>query len=208
MNKLSRRSTILRAGAFLLPIPTAVSTEAYANVSAPFGLTWGMSSEEARKTGAQLSANAGRSDYGASFAASNLSKVLSDTESVSLFFGYKDKLWRIAAAGRPMGPDPSGRQAVARYQELATVLSDRYGRGVETDVRDREVWKGPNEYVMSIKQGRGFLYTNFHSSDDVDVELSVRAASSDQAYYLILFAYRPGAREFETDKKVHEKEAL
>jgi len=59
---------------------------------------------------------------------------------VFLFFGYKDKLWRIAAVGRPMGPDPSGNQTVARYQELATVLSDRYGRGVETDIRDREMW--------------------------------------------------------------------
>lgn len=97
---------------------------------------------------------------------------------------------------------------VARYQELASVLSDRYGRGIETDVRDREMWKGPNEYVMSIKQGRAFLYTNFHSSANVDVELSVRAASGDQAYYVILFAYRPGAQEFEADKKVHEKEAL
>lgn len=110
MNMLSRRSTIALAGAFLLPIPIAASAAADANVSAPFGLTWGMSSEEARKTGAQLAANAGRSDYGASFAATNLSKVLSDTESVTLFSGYKDKLWRIAAAGRPIGPDPSGRQ--------------------------------------------------------------------------------------------------
>ena len=196
------------AVAFLLPILTAVSAEFEGDSPAPFGLTWGMSSDEARKTGAQLAANAGRSDYGASFAATNLSKVLSDTESVILFFGFKDKLWRIAAAGRPMGPDPSGRQAVARYQELAAVLSDRYGRGIETDVRDREVWKGPNEYVMSIRQGRAYRYTNFHSSANVDVELSIRATGNNQAYYLILFEYRPGAQEFEADKKVHEKEAL
>ena len=133
--------------------------------------------------------------------------VLSDTESVFLFFGYKDKLWRIAAAGRPMGPDPSGSQTVARYQELVAVLSDRYGRGVETDIRDREIWKGPNQYVMSIRQGRAHRYTNFHSAK-VDVELSVRAADSDKAYCLILFQYSPGAREFEADKKVREKDAL
>jgi len=166
-----------------------------------------MSSDQVRKTGARLTANAGRSEFGAAFAASDLSKVLSDTESVFLFFGYKDKLWRIAAAGRQMGPDPSGSQAVARYQELAAVLSDRYGRGVETDTRDREMWKGPNEYVMSIRQGRAHRYTNFHSTN-VDVELSVRAADSDKSYYLILFQYSPGAREFEADKKVNEKDAL
>jgi hypothetical protein len=137
----SRRDAIALAVASLFPIPAAVTAEPGAGVTAPFGLTWGMSSEEVRKTGAQLAANAGRSEFGAAFTATNLSKVLTDTESVFLFFGYKDKLWRIAAAGRPMGPDPSGSQALARYQELATVLSDRYGRGVETDIRDREMWK-------------------------------------------------------------------
>src|SRR5262249_15256421 len=157
-----------------------------AGLSAPFGLKWGMSSEEVRKTGVELAANPGRSEFGAAFAATNLSKVLTDTESVFLFFGYKDKLWRIAAAGRPMGPDPSGSQALARYQELASVLAERYGRGVETDIRDREMWKGPNEYVMSLRQGRAFRYTNFHSIN-VDVELSVRAAESDKSYYVILY---------------------
>jgi len=49
------------------------------------------------------------------------------------------------------GSQPVRQPAVSRYQELATVLSDRYGRGVETDIRDREMWKGPNEYVMSLR---------------------------------------------------------
>jgi len=90
--------------------------------------------------------------------------LLTQTDHVLLMVRRRSAdLWRIAAAGRPIGPDPSGRQAVARYQDLTTVLSDRYGRGVETDVRDREMWKGPNEYVMSIRQGRAFRYTNFHS---------------------------------------------
>jgi hypothetical protein len=207
MIMLSRRSIIGLAVAYLLYFPTAVSAEPETGVSAPFGLTWGMSSDEVRKTGARLTATTGRSEFGAAFAASDLSKVLSDTESVFLFFGHKDKLWRIAAAGRPMGPDPSGSQVVARYQELAAVLSDRYGNGVETDIRDREVWKGTNEYIISIRQGRAHRYTNFHSSN-VDVELSIRADDSDKAYYLILFQYIPGKREFEGDKKTHEKDAL
>lgn len=207
MTMLSRRTTIAVAVGFLLPISAAVAAASDAGIPGPFGLTWGMSSDEVRKTGARLTANTGRSEFGAAFAATDLSKVLSDTESVFLFFGFKDKLWRIAAAGRPMGPDPSGSQVVSRYQELATVLSDRYGRGVETDIRDREMWKGPTEYVMSIRQGRAHRYTNFHSTN-VDVELSVRAADSDKAYYLILFQYGPEARAFEADKKVHEKDAL
>ncbi len=207
MALLFRRSTIALAITFLLPIPAVIAAQPDDDIRAPFGLTWGMSPDDIRKLGVRLTDSPGRSDYGASFTATDLSKVLSDTESVALFFGYRDKLWRIAAVGRSIGPDPSGNQAVARYQELVTVLSDRYGRGVETDIRDHQMWKGPNEYVMSLKQGRAFRYTNF-PAPNVDVELSVRAAESDRAYYLILFEYRPGAREFEADKKLHEKDAL
>lgn len=207
MGRLSRRYVMVMAGAFLLPVRASMSAEPAEDIRAPFGLTWGMSSDEVRKLGVQLTSVAGRAEFGVSFAAADLQKVLSDTESVVLSFGFKDKLWRIAAVGTSKGPDPSGGQALARYQDLAASLSDRYGRGNETDLRDHEVWKGPNEYVMSIKQGRAFRYTTFRTST-VDVELSVRAAESDQAYYLMLFAYRSGAKEFEADKKLHEKDAL
>ena len=207
MGALYRRSTITLAISALIPMPAAIAGQSDEDVRAPFGLTWGLSADEIRKLGVRLSASTGQSTYGVSFTATDLSKVITDTESVALFFGYRDKLWRIAAIGRSIGPDPSGGQIVARYQDLAAVLSERYGRGVETDIRDHEMWKGPNEYVMSLKVGRAFRYTNFHTPN-VDVELSVRAVTNDTAYYLILFEYRPGAREFEADKKIHEKDAL
>lgn len=207
MTTLSRRSAIVAAAGSLLRASTAVAAGAEDDVRAPFGLTWGMSSDDVQKLGVGLAASSGRSNFGASFAATGLSKVLSDTEAVALSFGYRDKLWRIAVVGRSMGPDPSGSQTVARYQDLATSLSERYGRGVETDIRDRELWKAQNEYVMSILQGRASRYTKFQSPS-VDIELSVRATSSDKAYYFILYEHRPGARSFEADKKVHEKDAL
>jgi hypothetical protein len=133
--------------------------------------------------------------------------VLSDTESVVLFFGYKDKLWRIAALGRSTQQDPSGGQTVARYRDLAASLSDVYGHGAETDVRDHQMWKAPDEYVMSLLQGRAFRYTAFQSPS-VDVELSVRATDGNTAHYLILFEHRPGAIQFKADKKAREKDAL
>jgi len=60
----SRRAIIALAFASTFPI-TALAAEPDADVSAPFGLKWGMSSEEVRKTGVQLTANAGRSEFGA-----------------------------------------------------------------------------------------------------------------------------------------------
>jgi hypothetical protein len=160
-----------------------------------------------RKLGVTLAAFAGKSDYGVAFAATDLSKVLSDMESVMLFFGFRDKLLRVAAAGRSVGPDPYGSQVVARYQDIASSLAERYGRGTETDLRDHQMWKDPNEYMMSLKQGRAFRYTSFQTSS-VSVELSVRSSGSDTGYYLILFEYRPGVHEFDVDKKGRERETL
>lgn len=204
---LSRRRALMLAAAGSFLVSGIASAESADDVRAPFGLTWGMSSDDVRKLGVHLTPSAERPNDGVSFAATELSKVLSDTETVVLFFGYRDKLWRVAAVGGSLGPDPSGSQAVARYRELASSLSERYGPGVESDTRDRELWKGANQYVMSLRQGRAHRYTTFRSST-VDVELSVRASDSDRAYYVILFAHRPGAQEFEADKKAHEKDAL
>lgn len=207
MTGLSRRSAVIVAGALLLRAPNVIGATQEDDLRAPFGLTWGASSAEVRKSGVQLTLNPGKSNFGAEFTATELSKVISDIDTVILFFGYDNKLWRIAAASRTMGPDPFGSQAVARYKDIAASLAERYGHGVETDVRDHEMWKQPNEYIMSLHQGRAFRYTIFQSST-VNVELSVRASSSDQAYYLILFEYLVGARKFEADKKLHEKDAL
>jgi hypothetical protein len=206
MIALSRHSIFTVVIAFLLSIPS-VAAEPAGGGRGPFGLMWSMSADEVRKAGVQLGAVSDNSNYGKSFTATGLSKVLSDVQSVVLSFGYNDKLWRVAAVGRPMGPDPSGSEIVARYEELASVLSDRYGHGIETDVRDHEIWKETTQYVMSLREGRSFRYTVFHSST-LDVELSIRAEDGDHAFYLILFEYAPGAGEFKKDKKNHEKDAL
>ena len=207
MIKLSRRTAIRLATSAFVPVPAAIAAGPEDDTRAPFGLTWGMSADDVRNLGAQLVLRPGQTEYGVSFGATNLAKVLSDMEGALLSFGHKDRLWRIAAIGRSIGHDPTGDRVVARYQEIAASLSDRYGRGTETDSRDLHMWKRHDEYVMSLSQGRASRYTMFHTSN-IDIELSVRASGSDQAYYLILFESGPEARAFAIDKKAHEKDAL
>jgi hypothetical protein len=177
------------------------------DLRAPFGLTWGVASDEVRKTGVDLTADPSAKDFGVSFMATNLGKVLSDTEGVLLSFGFNDKLWRIATFGRTLGPDPSGSQVVARYLDLAVSLAEKYGKGVETDRRDTEMFKNADQYVASLEQGRAYRYTSYRTNS-VSVELSIRAKDMESAYYLILFEYLPGAGQFQMDKKTHEKDAL
>jgi hypothetical protein len=204
---ISRRAVTLGGGALLSQVGGVVAAAGPDDMNAPFGLTWGMSSYEVRKTGVKLASDKGVSDYGTSFIATELSKVLTDTEGVMLFFGYNDKLWRIATFGRPSGPDGAGNEVTSRYLDLAASLSGRYGKGADTDERDTQVYKRPDEYIMSLQQGRARRYTEFHTGA-VDVELSIRVIDMNTSHYLIFFEYVPGRRDFEKEKKAHEKDAL
>lgn len=201
---------VSRRSAFALALTCvaygARAAEQPGDTKAPFGLTWGMSADDVRKLGATLT-DAGGRDYGKGFTVTGLERVLSDAQTVLLFFGYRDRLFRIVAVGRFQGPDPYGASTLTRYKELAAILEERYGKGRETDLRDREMWKAPNEYVMSLKQGRALRFTSFLTVD-VEVELSMRAKSQDESNYVIIFSSRPGQTEFELDKRRQEKDSL
>ena len=210
MNALLRRQFI----GLLAAIPiTAGSWNALSQIDseddlrAPFGLTWGVSAEDVRRTGVTLSPFEGPSDYGAAFTATGLSKVLSDSQVVILFFGYRDSLVRIVAVGRPVDHDPYGARVISRYNDLAVSLGERYGNAHEVDQRDTQVWKAPNEYVTSLRQGRAHRYTDFRNSS-MYVQLSINAIDPDTSQYVIFFVSRPEMAKFESDKKAKEKDAL
>ena len=174
---------------------------------APFGLTWGMSADDLRQQGVTLTREEQSREWGASYTATKLPKVLSDTEAASLAFGHDDRLFRIVAIGKTNGPDPYGGATLARYRELVEALSSRYGKGVETDQRDQRVWKEAHEYIMSLHQGRARRFTNF-STPTTNVEVSVRTLGSDKSFYVIIFTSVAGEKAFEASKRTRERDAL
>jgi hypothetical protein len=132
---------------------------------APFGLTWGLSAEDVRASGVVLPPTGTPSDYGLAYPAEGLKATLSDTEAVTLFFGHRNQLWRIFAVSRAMGPDPYGSRGVQRYQELAGLLTERYGKGRDVDERDSYSRK-PEMYVYYLSQGNARRYTDFRGGRD------------------------------------------
>lgn len=76
---------------------------------AQFGLEWGMSSAQVRAMGVELQSRTDDvKDFGFSFSAIKLPKILADAEMVLLSFGFDDKLWRIATVSRSFPNDPYG----------------------------------------------------------------------------------------------------
>jgi hypothetical protein len=203
-----KRRTALATAITSVAMGKVVAAEQAEDTSrAPFGLTWGMTTEEVKKIGATLSELNDKNRFGLSFTAAGLGSVLSDIEAVVLSFGFRDRLFRVVGVGRSQGPDPYGGAVLSRYVELSRILQERYGQGKETDTRDTRLWKEPSEYVMALSQGRANRYITFQTAT-TDVELSVRANDSDHAYYILFFTNRPGTVEFDADNRRQEREAL
>lgn len=172
----------------------------------PFGLAWGSSTDQVKEMEVQLTPSSGN-NWGTSFTAAGLSQVLHDAELVLLSFGHRNRLWRVAAAGRTISREPYGASTIARYQELSQALSSRYGAGRESDHRDTRIWNEPNQYVMSLHQGRAHRYTTFETPS-THIELSMRAAGGDSSYWFLIYASKAERALFEQDKRSRETNSL
>ena len=173
---------------------------------APFGLKWALSADETRKLGVTLDGEK-RSLFGQQFAASNLPRVLTDAESVQLFYGFDDRLWRVVAVSKAFGNDPYGNQVIARYNELAKVLSEKYGKGSLTHTNGGHFYQKPENFVYGVSNGNIYHYTDFNTPI-LSIQLAIRAFSMDSAVYVIIFENKALKQEFEKSKVAEEKKAL
>lgn len=173
---------------------------------APFGLRWGMSTEEVRSLGISLQQDQTTRGLGAIFAASKLPKMISDVEFVSVNFGFNDKLVKVSAASKTFANDPYGRAAKQRYSELVAVLETRYGKG-ESHYDHDDSFTKPNDFVFQLKTGHGAYYTNFKTSN-VKVQIGLRGTDLNSAIYVLFYEYLPLLKQYETDRRTQEKDAL
>jgi hypothetical protein len=190
----------------VVAILVALCNASRAETDAPFGLKWGASIAQVEALGVKLSGKI-TGDYGVQFNAQSLPKVLSDAAQVFVAFGHNDKLWRIVVIGRPVANDPYGADLKARYNDLSAALTEKYGNGTQHHFQDTELWKQADEFMMGIKSGRSWYYTNFNTQD-ITIQLSIRAQSSSAGFYLLIFEHNFLRKEFDRDKAKKEKEAL
>jgi hypothetical protein len=167
---------------------------------------WGASAADTRTSGIELKEYEDKK-FGQSYVATKLPKMLSDVETVFVSFGYDDKLWRVAAVSRNFENDPSGISVRARYDELASVLAEKYGKGQSAHDQDREMWKSSTEFVMGIKQGRSNWFTNF-DTNLLKIQLGILAVSSSTAAWRITIENKPLRANFGSGKKAQEKNVL
>lgn len=182
------------------PDPQANST----SVPAPFGLSWGATKAETEKVGIVLTARSDESN-GPAYMATNLPKTISDVESVALYFGFGDRLYKVAAFGKTYENDPYGTQVRSRYDELVKILEQKYGPGQASDFA-ADFYHGDN-WTYGLMKKENWHYTDFESGG-VSVQISCRSVEMNDSYWIIIYENESEAKIAGEARKKHEAGAL
>lgn len=194
---------LIAFAASCLASPTHAQSPA---TDAPIGLVWGSSSAEVQAKGIELKEVEG-TDFGKSYLASKLEKALADQSAALLSFGFNDKLWRVLITSRPFSEDPAGSAAVARYDELASLLSDKYGKGTQVHRLGESIYAQSGYFVAGIRGGQSRWFTNFDSSN-LFIQLGLTASDSSTATWRLIYENKIFRRDFEASKRSREKGTL
>lgn len=174
--------------------------------AAPFGLQWGMSSTQARAIGVVLTED-GHKNYGVTYIATKLPKMIADVQSVLLSFGFDDKLWRIVAISKDFPNDPYGSAVQKRYSELAAELAEKYGRGAKESGESDQFFSDPKNFVYAIQSGNAWRYTNY-DTNIANIQLGIGATDTATAFYRLIFENNVLRLDFKKGKTTKEKNAL
>lgn len=172
---------------------------------APFGLTWAATKADVEKLGVALKSL--DSKDGQRYSASGLPKILADAEAVVLNFGFQDKLLRIVAISKAFENDRYGGAVRERYDEIARLLGEKYGKGKSVHHTGSSIYKDPEYWVSGIRSGDNQHFTNFKSGG-LSIQINIRADSSNDAKWILIYENDRLMKEFEQDKAKKEKGAL
>lgn len=194
---------LIAFAASCLALPTHAQSPA---TDGPIGLVWGSSSAEVQAKGVELKEIEG-TDFGKSYLASKMEKALADQSAALLSFGFNDKLWRVLITSRPFSEDPAGSAAVARYDELASLLSDKYGKGTQIHRLGESIYAQSGYFVAGIRGGQSRWFTNFDTSN-LFIQLGLTASDSSTATWRLIYENKIFRRDFEASKRSREKGTL
>ena len=148
------------------------------------GLEWGMSVEQVLDLGFYTLETMEKEQTGQPYNASVFPPILHDIKQVILYFGFDDRLWRIAILGKNQ-KDRTGTAAplIARYDEIRQQLADFYGPGEQfhhntTDNPD------PGFVLGSLQTGKAWHFSEFVAGE-IHVQLGLLAGSVVAGHYAL-----------------------
>jgi len=150
------------------------------------GLAWGMSVDDVLDLGyydlAEMDPEPG---HGIPYMADRYPRVLDDMSRLFLFFGYDDRLWRIAILGGGVRDRSGlGTALFERYDELNAMLAQIYGEGVQYHFRPASLADDPGFTLGSLQVGQSWHFTEYRHGDDA-IQLGLKARHFAAGYYAL-----------------------
>jgi hypothetical protein len=190
----------------VLVAAVAASGARAVEVSAAFGLRWGMTISEVEALGVKLDKQESPA-FGVAATATNLPITISDGRQISLFFGYDDHLWRIFLTSSEWDNDKYGTRAQARFQELATLLREKYGKESSYNHEpDNQYTREADEFASSLSS-KDRIVASVWETDAMTIELSLGAHLYD-TYYTLAYENKALGSAARTAIKARDKGAL
>lgn len=163
------------------------------------GLWWGMSFEDVLSLNEFTLEYMGKGDGGDHYAATAFPPVLSDVGQIILFFGFDDRLWRLALLS-PTDEDGSGvgTALFAIYDNWKATLDGMYGfgrsqhRNTSTDVPN------PRGILASLANGSAWHFTEYENGMQA-VQLGVKARSGRHGHTAVYIKHRQMGDKVQAD---------
>lgn len=163
------------AAALALAAP-AVAGEA---IEARLGLDWGMSLQDVLDIDPEITLRdlCLEENDGRAFLVHGVRPWLSDIDTIRLYFGFDDRLWRIAINSKGIfDDDGTGTTLLARYDEVRELLVEEYGEGVANHHRDDSAVTNPRGYLGTLQIGTSWHYSQF-DTEEVSVQIGLAASN-------------------------------
>jgi hypothetical protein len=187
-------------------ISAIVAGQAQSIGRAPLGLEWGLSQEETKKLGVELTSQRDDS-FGKAVIFTKLPQTIADADTVLGSYGYDDRLYRIVILSKQFSNDPSGNAVLSRYSTLGAILSEKYGRAAQTHHMGDSIYAEQRYFVAGIQNGRTYWYSNY-LAPDLFVQLGIIAEDSSTSRWRIIYENKALKGNFEQAKRAKEKGTL
>ncbi len=162
-------------------------------VAGPFGLSKGMTLEEAKKYGDFVSGN---SPF--VYTAKTLAGGHPDFESYSIILTPQQGLCKIQASGKDVNTSAFGDELKAKHIEFVKALSNKYGSpGNNYDfLRLGSIWKDPQDWMMALLKKERTLASYWSSPERTNlpdsllsIELVTAALSGSKGYLRLSYEF-------------------
>jgi len=157
---------------------------------APFGLKWGMSSEDLKANGVKIEYKDSKNTT-TRYLATNLPKTMNNTDVLSLYIDSKHGLVKITWFSTDITDDAYGNKGKIKYTELKELLTNKYGSSKkEYEYIGRSLYKESDEFYQCLNYSGCGMFATVFEDEKSAIVLKIDGTSRGVGYIEIVYEHK------------------